>query len=57
MSEDGMTSEHRFRYPRVVEIKRVSQSRSGPVPRQLTQRYLVQASLLRCPDTARRSAR
>jgi len=55
-SGGDMRMHHEFSFPTVVEIRRQTPD-SGPAPtvRRLgrpTQRHLVQASLLRCPDVA-----
>jgi hypothetical protein len=50
---------HRFEYPKVTEISRVSDRDAAQVERRVTsrpsQRALVQASLLRCPESRPRA--
>jgi hypothetical protein len=47
--------QHRFEYPKVTEVSQVNDRGAAPVERRLTsrpssQRALVEASLLRCPE-------
>jgi hypothetical protein len=47
-----MTMQHHFAYPKVQEIRRVRPQRLAHALGRLSQRELVQASLVRCPERA-----